>query len=160
MKLNSFGSKRSMSRREFLRGIRSTGEVTPIIPKEKCTGCGLCMKDCPTGALTISRGEKEDTYQLLFQQDLCNACGLCEASCPENCLRLEPGIKLNKTEKATKVIFEDEISRCTRCGILLSPQAMANNLKSKIFSNGEPSWSIHLCPLCGIKTQFEKGKIE
>lgn len=143
-----------MSRREFLMGIRPRHDGIPVIDKEKCTGCGLCAMDCPTGAMTISQSRKEDTYQLLFQQDLCDACGVCEKSCFENCLQLEQGPEQGRLSKETKVIFEDKISRCTECGIPLFPQAMVNHLKPKIIVAAELSWLFNLCPSCRIRTQF------
>ena len=150
-----------MSRREFLKGIRSEGDVIPIVNKEECTGCGLCTTDCPTKALTVLQGGEENVYQLLFRYDVCNACGICEKSCPENCLQMidqEPEQK--KTGEEVKVIFEDKISKCMECGIPLFPQAMVKKLESKIFMTKEHTWPFHLCPSCRIKTQFEKEMIE
>jgi ferredoxin len=131
----------------------------PIIKKEKCTGCGLCAIDCSTGALTLSQSREDDTYQLVFRHDLCNACGHCEKSCPEKCLQLEPGPESNEREKGAEVIFEDSVSRCSGCGIPLSPQAMVNRLKSKVLSIGNHPWPFDLCPSCRIKSQFERGRV-
>jgi ferredoxin len=154
MKLHALG-KDSITRREFLKASWHKNDVEPIIHREKCTGCGLCTIDCSTGALTVLQSSKEDTYQLLFRQDLCNACGICEKSCPEHCLQLEQGPEMGRMGKEAKVIFEDKISRCIGCGIRLFPQAMVKNLKSKIFSTGDPTWPFDLCLSCRIKTQFE-----
>jgi formate hydrogenlyase subunit 6/NADH:ubiquinone oxidoreductase subunit I len=145
-----------MTRREFLKGLRSKDDGIPIIDKEKCTGCGLCTIDCPTKALTISQNGESDTYQILFRQETCNACGVCKKSCPENCLRLEQRHEPSKTDKKAKVIFEDKISRCIGCGIPLFPQAMVKNLKSKIFIARESNWPFDLCPSCRIKFQVAR----
>jgi len=157
MKSHALGSKDRISRREFLKIVRLKNHGTPLIDKEKCTGCGLCAMDCPTTALRINQSSEKDTYQLLFRQEACNACGVCEKSCPENCLQLmEKEPEKNKTGKETEVIFEDNLSRCVECGIPLFPQAMVKKLEIKIFTNGETTWPFNLCPSCRMKAQFKK----
>ena len=49
--------------------------IYEIIP-EKCPGCGLCVKYCPTGAIS---GEKKKPY--VIDQELCIRCGLCMNTC-------------------------------------------------------------------------------
>ena len=155
MKLHALGSKDRISRREFLKVIRLKNNVIPFIDKEKCTGCGLCAIDCPTKALIINQNSEKDIYQLLFRQEACNACGVCQKSCPENCLQLvEKEPEKDKTGKETKVIFEDNISRCMECGTPLFPQSMAKKIKTKIFITNEPTWPFNLCPSCRMKSQF------
>jgi len=155
MTLQTSGPKDRMSRRDFLKIIRPKKDGMPIIDKERCTGCGLCVIDCPTKALTLSQNNERGSYQLLFQQKACDACGDCQKSCPEHCLQLiEKEPEKDKTEKEVEVIFEDEISRCMECGILLFPQSMVKKLKTKIIMTEEPTWPFNLCPSCRIKTQF------
>jgi ferredoxin len=148
-------SEDRMSRREFLRLPRPRNDVTLILERGKCTGCGLCTIDCPTEALTLSQNGEENTYQIIFRQKICNACGICEKSCPESCLRMmdqEPEQK--KIGKDAQVIFDDKISKCMECGIPLFPQAMIKKLESKVFMAKENAWPFHLCPSCRMKTQF------
>lgn len=47
-----------------------------ILP-EKCKGCGLCAKECPTGAIT---GERKQPFNL--NSEKCVKCGACVARCP------------------------------------------------------------------------------
>lgn len=47
-----------------------------IIP-EKCKGCGLCAKNCPTEAIS---GELKTPY--LIDPEACIKCGTCKAKCP------------------------------------------------------------------------------
>jgi electron transfer flavoprotein alpha subunit len=44
------------------------------IDKEKCTGCGLCVKVCPYGAVEVLDG-------IAVLNERCNACGACVESC-------------------------------------------------------------------------------
>jgi NADH-quinone oxidoreductase subunit F len=46
-----------------------------IIPA-KCTGCGLCLRNCPVKAIS---GEKKEVH--VINQALCTKCGICIDSC-------------------------------------------------------------------------------
>ena len=149
-----------MSRREFLKVFRLKHHGILSIDKEKCTGCSLCAIDCPTKALVIQPNSEKDFYQLLFRQEACNACGICEKSCPEHCLQfIDREFEKDETGKETKVIFEDNLSRCIQCGIPLFPMSMVRKLEAKIFANNGSTWELNLCPSCRIKTPFETERI-
>lgn len=50
--------------------------LNPTILPEKCKGCGLCVKVCPTGAIT---GERKQPH--VINEQLCIKCGACLATC-------------------------------------------------------------------------------
>gem|GEM_PF-677930 len=48
-----------------------------------CIGCGLCLPDCPAGALAVPDGTSR-----LADDRCCIGCGACVAACPEGAIRL------------------------------------------------------------------------
>ncbi len=56
--------------------------VMPVIKIEKCTRCLKCVKDCPSGSITIETGEISET---------CIHCGHCVAICPEKAVQPDFG---------------------------------------------------------------------
>jgi NADH-quinone oxidoreductase subunit F len=47
------------------------------VSKENCTGCGLCIKACPIGAIAPT-GKKQP---VILDQDKCTKCGSCFEAC-------------------------------------------------------------------------------
>lgn len=54
-----------------------------LIDQSKCIGCGMCVKDCPQGCLSIEDG------RVSFIPDGCMACCHCICICPQGALSLE-----------------------------------------------------------------------
>lgn len=53
--------------------------ITFFIAPEKCTGCGLCLKNCPQDAIA---GELKKSHSIV--QDKCIKCGICMDVCKFN----------------------------------------------------------------------------
>jgi NADH:ubiquinone oxidoreductase subunit F (NADH-binding)/NAD-dependent dihydropyrimidine dehydrogenase PreA subunit/(2Fe-2S) ferredoxin len=53
-----------------------------IVP-DLCTGCGLCLQECPTGAI---RGEKKQPH--VIEPQLCSRCRLCHDVCPVDAIEI------------------------------------------------------------------------
>jgi formate hydrogenlyase subunit 6/NADH:ubiquinone oxidoreductase subunit I len=51
-----------------------------VIDAEKCTGCGLCVRDCPADGLVLIKESRQE-YKLLHYPARCAYCGQCEDSC-------------------------------------------------------------------------------
>lgn len=49
----------------------------PLIDKEKCNGCGLCISACSCGALVMV-----NNIVTVIETEECGWCALCEAICP------------------------------------------------------------------------------
>jgi Fe-S-cluster-containing hydrogenase component 2 len=46
------------------------------VDEERCTGCGLCVEACPTGAMRLVGGVAQ------VEQSLCRECQACLSACP------------------------------------------------------------------------------
>ena len=49
-----------------------------------CVACGVCMKACPRGAISIYRG----CYAVVGEGN-CVGCGLCGKACPDGCISVK-----------------------------------------------------------------------
>ncbi|MFH0942486.1 MAG: 4Fe-4S binding protein, partial [Chloroflexota bacterium] len=83
-----------MTRRELLNRLSPLGKVE--LDSSKCTGCGLCALECPTGALTVSPVDEKDSFRLLFKHGKCVACNRCVEICPEKGLNMERTLEPEK----------------------------------------------------------------
>lgn len=54
------------------------------IDEEKCNGCGLCIPNCPEGALQMIDGKAR-----LISDLFCDGLGACIGHCPEGAITIE-----------------------------------------------------------------------
>lgn len=57
--------------------------LTYTVNPEKCTGCMVCLKNCPVSAIT---GERKKTH--FIDQSQCSKCGVCFSKCKFNAIEL------------------------------------------------------------------------
>lgn len=55
-----------------------------FIDKKTCVACGVCVKTCPKGALSIHRG-----CHAAVEEQKCVGCGLCAKACPVGCIAVQ-----------------------------------------------------------------------
>lgn len=75
---------------------------------EKCIGCRLCIKDCPTGAIDIKKvGEKE--FEAIIDLGRCIYCAQCVDSCPKKALEATKDVELAQLDNnKLKITFHAE----------------------------------------------------
>jgi ferredoxin len=54
------------------------------IDEDKCNGCGLCIPDCPEGAIQLIEGKAR-----LIGDLFCDGLGACLSTCPEGAIEIE-----------------------------------------------------------------------
>lgn len=71
----------------------------------KCTGCKLCVKDCPSNAIEITKiAEKE--FELSIDLAKCVYCGQCADSCARHAIGLTKEFELAQLDNSKlKVTF-------------------------------------------------------
>lgn len=95
--------------------IRMSENRLPIIDEKKCTGCGICVRECPKNCLMLLP-RKKLVYLACVSHDKgrevkevckvgCIACNLCIKVCPYHALEMKNNLPVM------------DFSKCTDCGI-------------------------------------------
>ena len=63
---------------------------------EECILCGICMKRCPTSAITVDKPASSWS----INRFRCVQCGFCARECPTGCLHMEPSYASPATAKS------------------------------------------------------------
>jgi len=54
----------------------------PWVNEDLCVSCGVCVDDCPVGAITL-----KDDQKAIINEDECIRCGRCHDVCPQEAVR-------------------------------------------------------------------------
>lgn len=63
------------------RQIEGSRKVEIYIDKKLCTGCGICYRVCPEGAIRIDKGKAD------IIEKFCKQCLICLEECPFNAIK-------------------------------------------------------------------------
>ncbi|MBQ3276413.1 MAG: glycyl-radical enzyme activating protein [Oscillospiraceae bacterium] len=89
----------------------SAPEIT--FAKDKCIGCGYCVKECGTGALALDQG------RISLRRDLCSKCGKCTGACYAHALEMAG--QTITVEEAFEEIEKDALFyKASKGGVTLS----------------------------------------
>ena len=55
---------------------------------QKCKGCSVCIENCPTKSIELSKkvNNKGYNYAEMAQPDNCTGCASCSIICPDSCI--------------------------------------------------------------------------
>lgn len=56
--------------------------MAAVVNKEKCTGCGICVDECPVEAIAM------DGDVAAVDADKCTDCGTCVDACPNEAISM------------------------------------------------------------------------
>ena len=84
-------------------------QAVPQIDEAACSGCDLCARVCPEGAIGLATG-REGAAEYVLRPDACSGCGLCAAVCDSNAI----GIDMAGTGKDVRIGL-DRLT-CAACG--------------------------------------------
>ncbi len=80
------------------------GHVEVVI--EECIFCGLCSRKCPTGAITVTKAEKEWSIERFN----CIVCNSCVEVCPKKCIHMNPELTRASETKTKDVVKDARVS--------------------------------------------------
>jgi formate hydrogenlyase subunit 6/NADH:ubiquinone oxidoreductase subunit I len=66
--------------------------------QDKCIGCNICMRDCPSDAIEIVKVE-EKKFKAILALDKCIYCGQCTDSCPKDALECTKNFELAQLDR-------------------------------------------------------------
>ncbi len=93
-------------------------EGLPVVDEEKCTGCGICVENCPRNVLELQPISQKVVIACESQNKLadvkkvcdigCISCQLCVKKCPQNAIYMDGNIPVIEWDK------------CDNCGVCVA----------------------------------------
>ncbi len=69
---------------------------------ERCISCGMCARDCPSGACTMHKIDEKN--RPVFDLDFCTFCEQCAETCPKKAIELTTEYELAHYKRGEAVV--------------------------------------------------------
>ncbi|HEC57392.1 MAG TPA: 4Fe-4S dicluster domain-containing protein [Candidatus Syntrophoarchaeum butanivorans] len=157
----------------FIYEARATGIDRHLeYDYKRCTGCGICVKICPTDALELGPVPEIatglDAPPVMLDLDKCAFCGMCAAFCPEKAFKFRmEGTDIRDLEEYPHLESHIRVNeRCIPCLICeracpkdaikleLSIQRREDIIPFDDTAEGEIRIDCDKCNRCGICSRF------
>jgi len=77
---------------------------------DKCIGCGVCVKFCPTEAISGNKKEKH-----VINPDACIECGVCGRICPQETVFDSDGQTVTRVKRTEWEQPKIDLKKCMAC---------------------------------------------
>jgi len=59
-----------------------------VVDTEKCKGCSVCVVNCPTKAIALTKEVNSKGYNYVYMENpqTCTGCTNCATVCPDTCI--------------------------------------------------------------------------
>jgi energy-converting hydrogenase A subunit P len=106
-------------------GSEASFTSSKVFHPENCTLCTICVRICPTGALTSGRNFRD----LRFDTSQCVRCGLCHEVCQTRAITLAETVSIaDLLEREPKVLSRIRSRKCGECGMSYNAGANTRGL--------------------------------
>jgi len=83
----------------------------------QCEACGLCAKQCPTGALGLKKGARHFVLSFTAAECLGTACRACQLICPAGAAKVASPAEARELQPGTTVpLLSGKLADCAVCG--------------------------------------------
>lgn len=114
--------------------------------QETCSICEICVKHCPTQALTLARGEA--MVEIRFDSGACDGCNggfYCKRDCPEDAV-IVSRVPADTLPPQPELLIRGQLARCQGCGTTFMPE---RKLETLLKQRKITQKSVQLyCPAC------------
>jgi len=135
---------------------------------DRCCGCGICTKVCPTSAIelgpVIEIATGMDAPPVMIDEKKCSFCGMCAAFCPHKAIKIENDIqKDDYPQLRSSIEVNENCLPCKLCEKVCDSKAIDvkfNMLKKESIvpyrqmAKGEIIIDKDRCNFCGICAEF------